>query len=46
MREKLSDPLPLSVVMGEYLTELEQTCHDYQATLTEGGFSFAQGGEQ
>ena len=45
MREKLAEPMRLGEVMNEYLQELETTCANYQATLNEGGHSFAQGGE-
>lgn len=46
MREHLAEPMRLGDVMAEYLLELEATCRNYQATLNEGGHSFAQGGEQ
>ena len=46
MREKLTEPMRISEVMAEYLQELETTCNNYQATLNEGGFTHAQGGEQ
>lgn len=36
----------ISEVMADYLEELETTCNNHQATLNEGGHSFAQGGEQ
>ena len=45
MREQLAEPMRLGKVMAEYLLELEATCRNYQATLNEGGFTHAQGGE-
>lgn len=41
MREHLAEPMRLGDVMAEYLLELEATCANYQATLNEGGHSFA-----
>ena len=45
MRRKLEEPMHISEVMEEYLEELEATCNSHQATLNEGGFTHAQGGE-
>lgn len=41
MREHLAEPMRLGAVMAEYLLELEATCANCQATLNEGGHSFA-----
>lgn len=35
----------ISEVMQEYLEELETTCANYQATVTDGGSFHAQGNE-
>lgn len=36
MRERLEDPLHISVVMAEYLEELEATCAAYRHQTTRG----------